>query len=500
MNLYTNEEMRAIDRDAMSRYGIAGTTLMDNAGRAIASFIAEHYSKDTQVAVVCGKGNNGGDGFACAHHLSNMGFRKIIVILLPHKEEIRGDALYHFEKIDLNKISIKTHDEIHVLKDCQLIVDAILGTGLKEEVREPYRAIIHFINAIQKQVVSIDVPSGLSSDTGEVLGTCIRAHATVTLAGMKVGVVLNQAAAYVGHLHIKDIGIPSALLKSGKKLLEKKYIQSLIPSRAISAHKGSFGHVLSIGSAPGMPGAVQMSALASLRVGCGISSIAHLVAIERPAMELISFKLGFLWKRKLKKILKNKSTVALGPGLGVSWKAKKIVRYILKNFSGPLVVDADALNCLSEMKNNNEIIDFLHQRKGEAIFTPHPGEFARLTHYETAHVQKNRTNYALECAKKWNVILVLKGSGTVIATPHGEAFINPTGNPGMASGGMGDVLTGMISGLLAQGLKPLQAAQLGVYLHGFIGDHLRDEKGAAGLLASDLIAKIPESLELLKTS
>ncbi|HLD74456.1 MAG TPA: NAD(P)H-hydrate dehydratase, partial [Bdellovibrionota bacterium] len=180
--------------------------------------------------------------------------------------------------------------------------------------------------------------------------------------------------------------------------------------------------------------------------------------------------------------------------------AKKMVHYILKNFQGPLVVDADALNSISEMKNGNEIIHFLQQRKTEAVFTPHPGEFSRLTHYSTAEVQKHRTEYAQEFAHKWNVVLVLKGSGTVIASPRGETFINPTGNPGMASAGMGDVLTGMIAGLLAQGLKPLQAAQLGVYLHGFIGDRLKDEKGVAGLLASDLMSKIPESLELFKTS
>src|SRR3989338_4730113 len=500
MNLYTNEEMRAIDRDAMARYGIAGAVLMDNAGKAVAHLIAEYYSSDTVVGIVCGKGNNGGDGFATAHHLSSMGFKKIVIILLPHKDEIRGDALNHFEKIDAHKISIKTHDDIHVLKDCQLIVDAILGTGLKEEVREPFRAVIHFINALQKQVISIDVPSGLSSDTGEVLGTCIRAHATVTLAGAKVGCVLHQAAPYVGHLHMKDIGIPAVLLRSNKKLLEKKNVQSLIPMRAIDAHKGSFGHVLSIGSAPGMPGAIQMSALAALRIGCGVSTIAHLAQIDRPALELISYKLGFLWKRKLKKLLKEKQALALGPGLGVSWKAKKMVHYILKNFQGPLVVDADALNSISEMKNGNEIIHFLQQRKTEAVFTPHPGEFSRLTHYSTAEVQKHRTEYAQEFAHKWNVVLVLKGSGTVIASPRGETFINPTGNPGMASAGMGDVLTGMIAGLLAQVLKPLQAAELGVYLHGFIGDRLKDEKGVAGLLASDLMSKIPESLELLKTS
>ncbi len=498
MNLYTNEEMRAVDRESMARYGISGITLMDNAGLAVAEFIAAHYSHELPVGIVCGKGNNGGDGFSTAQHLSRIGFQKVIVILLIEKEEIRGDALHHFEKLDTSKISIKTHKDIHVLKECHVIVDAILGTGLKEEVREPFKAVIHFINALQKQVVSIDVPSGLSSDTGEVLGTCIRAHATVTLAGIKMGTILNQAAPYVGHLHLKDIGVPGALLKSNKKLVEKKYVQSLIPARAIDTHKGSFGHVLSIGSAPGMAGAIQMSALAALRIGCGVSTIAHLAQLKQPALELMSYRLGFFWKRKLKKILKDKSAVSIGPGIGVSWKAKKIFLYVLKKYQGPLVVDADALNCLSEIKNNDDIIDFLHHRNSEAVFTPHPGEFSRLTHYSREEVQKHRVELALEFARKWNVILVLKGSGTVIASPRGEAFINPTGNPGMASAGMGDVLTGMIAGLLAQGLKPLQAAQLGVYLHGFIGDQLKNEHGIAGLLASDLISKIPEGLKLLK--
>ena len=499
MNLYTAQEMKKIDRDTTTQFGIEGLELMERAGCQVAEIIASQYPKHHSVGIVCGKGNNGGDGFVTARYLSERGFQNVALFLLLQKGELKGDALAHFKKINLEKVKIFESGELEKLKNYSIIVDAILGTGLEETVNDPYKQVIHFINALQKEVIAIDIPSGLSSETGEPQGASIHAKITVTLGGVKIGTVLNQASPYVGQLYVRDIGIPSSLLKSNKKLLTKERIRSLLPKREPQAHKNKFGHVLALGGSSGMEGAIQMTALSALRVGCGLVSVTSFTKLTPSHLEIMYHKLPYLfWKRKLKKILAEKNVVAVGPGLGQSKKANALIRSLLKEFRGSMVMDADALNCLSTLQQDPNIIKKIKDLPKKPVLTPHLGEFSRLTHYAKMEIEKNRVDLAAEFSKKWNVILVLKGSGTVIAEPGGEIWINPTGNPGMASAGMGDVLTGMIAGFIAQGLSSYEAAQLGVYLHGLAGDILKEEKGDAGLIATDIIEKLPETLQTLK--
>ncbi len=499
MNLYTSQEMKKIDRDALNQFDISAETLMERAGCEIAEIVASHYPKHPPVGIVCGRGNNGGDGFVTARYLIDRGFQSVAVFLLTRVEELKGTALTHFKKLNLEKIKVFDSSELENLKTDSIIIDAIFGTGLEEEVVDPYRQVIHFINALQKEVISIDIPSGLSGDTGEPLGCAIRAKMTVALGGAKVGTVLNQASPYVGQLYVRDIGIPLSLLKSNKKLLTKERVKNLIPKRDAQAHKNQFGHVLSLGGSQGMEGAIEMAALSALRVGCGLSSIASFTKLKNPPLEIMCHKLPFLfWKRRLRKILADKNVLALGPGLGQSRRATSLIHFLLKEFHGSMVIDADALNILSILQKNPNMIQKIKNLPKKPVLTPHPGEFSRLTHYTKQEIEKNRIDLAAEFSKKWNAILVLKGSGTVIAEPGGEIWINPTGNPGMASAGMGDVLTGIIAGFIAQGLSSYEAAELGVYLHGLTGDVLKKEKGDAGLIATDIIQKLPETLSSLK--
>ncbi|MBI2608023.1 MAG: NAD(P)H-hydrate dehydratase [Deltaproteobacteria bacterium] len=497
MNLYTIEEMQHMDDEAIEKHGVSPFSLMDQAGKGVSTLIASHYPKNLSVGILCGRGNNGGDGLVVARYLLQKGFQKILIILIPQIDNLKGEVLEHFKKIDQTKIKIYDHSHLELLKECDVIVDGLLGTGLKDEVRDPYKQIINYINALQKEVVAIDIPSGLQGNSGEPHGVAIKAKMTVCLAGAKVGLVLTQAASYVGKLHVIDIGIPKPLLNASKKLLTQEIITQLIPKRRVDAYKGSFGHILCVGGAYGMEGAIQMTALGALKVGAGLTTIASLSKLRTQSLEVMHQKLGFFWPWQLKKLFLKKKILALGPGLGISHKSKKILKFILKNYKDHLVIDADGLNCLSEIQKDADLEKLLKSRDHEPILTPHPGEFARLTHYKTEEIQKNRAECAFEYARKWNVILVLKGSGTVIASPRGEIFINPTGNPGMATAGMGDVLTGIISGFLGQGLNPLEAAQLGVYLHGLSGDHLKEKKGVAGFIASDLLEILPETIQFL---
>lgn len=389
------------------------------------------------------------------------------------------------------------------LVSTDLIVDGIFGTGLKGEVKGIIAEVINIINSSGKTVVSIDIPSGLNGETGEVLGVCVRATKTVTFAYPKPGLILHPGCEYTGELIIADISIPARIAgEMGLKmnLLDGETVARWIPKRPNNTNKGDYGRILIIGGSKGMIGACRLCARAAHRTGAGLvymavpESLYPVYAASLTETIAIPFDdggKGCLSKESidlLEKQIQGKDVIAAGPGLSVNEDTVEIVRWLVKNLQVPLVLDADALNAISHDAS------ILKELKATAVITPHPGEFARLTGKSISEIQKDRINAAKEFACKWNVITVLKGFRTVVALPDGTVYINPTGNPGMATAGTGDVLTGIIAGLIAQGKEPAYAACAGVYLHGLAGDRVATRIGEHGLIAGDLIEEIPHAI------
>jgi NAD(P)H-hydrate epimerase len=396
-----------------------------------------------------------------------------------------------------------------------LVADAIFGTGLSKNVTGKIAEIISFINSSDAPVISVDIPSGISSDTGQIMGEAVRADYTVTFGLPKRGHLLYPGADYTGRLFIEDIGFPEELLHSEKlkaELLEKGDVSLLIPERQQYSHKGDYGHVLIIAGSRGKTGAAFMCAKACLRVGAGLVTIgvpeSLLNVFQSRVTEEMTLRLpdkgdGTLSSKALEKILEFLSekadVLAIGPGISVTGDTKKLVKELLLKSAVPAVIDADAINSL---EGNKQI---LKKAKSPLILTPHAGEMAKLLRQSSvkdaeliAKIEKDRINTAVSYAKETGTYLVLKGVPTVIAVPEGRVFINPTGNSGMASAGTGDVLTGILSGLLGQGLSPLEASILGVYMHGLAGDIAAKSKGEHSLIASDIVDAIPEAFSFLK--
>lgn len=451
---------------------------MENAAKAVVESLKRNIPDlaKKRVAVVVGKGNNGGDGRIVARLLEGVAAKVRVAEIPPAPLLQRGDF--------------------------DVVVDALFGTGLSRPVEGEAKAAIEAINRSGAWVLSIDIPSGLSADTGETLGLAVKADVTVTMGRPKTGLLRSQAAPYVGRLEVADIGIPSDIykeMKSSESWVTAADISPWFRKREGDSHKGTYGHVLLIGGSEDKPGAVLLSGRAVLRTGAGLATVAlpdkafrkfPKNFLELMFVPLTSHRSGTLSKTAWTKLLKaaeGKKTVAIGPGLGVNADTKALVKNAILKLDVPLILDADALNALS--------LADLKKRKSPAILTPHPGEMSRLTGLSTAKIQKDRIGIARDFAVANGVLLVLKGSRTVTATPAGKVFVNSTGNPGMATAGMGDVLTGVIASLIAQGLEPERAAVAGVYLHGRAGDRVAERLGDRGLLASDVIDEMPQALK-----
>jgi len=517
MILVTAGEMQEMDRRTIETHGIPGLELMEKAGRGATRVLLDQFDAHTKagVGIICGKGNNGGDGFVIARCLAEKGIA-VSVYLLAKTAALKGDAAANYNRLaplNVEIIEIPDEDAFSKIKprlsDHGLLVDAILGTGLTSDVRGLFKTVINFINELNRDgvaVFAVDIPSGLNSDTGQPCGACIRAQSTATFGFAKTGHFLYPGAAYTGRLKIVDIGIPNHIAeKVGPKqyLLTSKQVRSYFHPRPADTHKGSTGHLLIVAGSPGKTGAAAMTAMSAMRTGAGLVTLGIpkslnpviesqvLEAMTEPLPERQDETLGESAFDTIMNLISQKKCLAIGPGLGQAEDTKKLVCRIIKESPVPVLVDADGLNNLA---GNTTILKKL---KVPIVLTPHPGEMARLMDITVADVQHDRIKSSRDFAVNFNVHVVLKGARTVVAHPDGKAYINPTGNSGMASGGMGDVLTGVIASLITQGFAPEAAAHAGVYLHGAAADTLAESIGPFGYLASDVMNAIPGEIKKL---
>jgi ADP-dependent NAD(P)H-hydrate dehydratase / NAD(P)H-hydrate epimerase len=510
MRVLNSAQMREADRRTIEDIGIPSLVLMENAGRQVVAAMETIHSDllERHVAVLCGRGNNGGDGFVIARTLLQRGI-DVSVFLLGRVADVRGDARTNLEilgRLGLTVIEVADGQawELHFseLSDCNLIVDAIFGTGLNAPIAGLIQTVVADVNASSIPVVSVDLPSGLSADSAEPIGDSIEAGVTVTIAAPKLPLVLPPAETRAGDVVIADIGIPAAILESldGPRvaLLTKPAMRELISPRTADTHKGDYGRVLVVAGSPGKTGAANLAAQGALRSGAGLVTVATPLSCQAivAAMGPEYMTEGLpetdegLDADAVERVLElARDVVAIGPGLGQAPATRDFVIRLVDRATMPLVIDADGLNAFSAEP------DRLAGREGrDVIITPHGGEMARLVGMSANEVQSSRLEIAQNFALAHHVYVVLKGHRTLIATPDGKIFINPTGNPGMATGGTGDVLTGMIAAWLAQLLDAEAACKLAVYLHGMAGDLAEADEGEVSMTAGDVAGHIGDAI------
>jgi NAD(P)H-hydrate epimerase len=515
MKILTAAQMQSLDRRTIEEAHISGLTLMSRAGAGVVHAMEQHFGPlaAKTVTVACGKGNNGGDGFVVARLLHRKGVR-VQVCVFASEESLSGDAKTMYKRF----VRAASKSQVHptpprdrfegLLRQSDVIVDALLGTGLSSSVTGPYQAAIDAMNRAGGEaaipIVAVDLPSGLHADNGAVMGSAVRAALTVTFGLPKLGLYVGLGIDHAGKIHIVDIGIPPEYVDavdSRISLLTPRYIRHLLPRHLPSSHKGTFGHAAIIAGSVGKTGAAVLAAKAALRVGAGLVTVAVpesvndvveaklLEAMTIPMPETDARSLSPEGLDRLAAFANDRTAAAIGPGLSTHPQTVNLTRSLIGSIDKPLVLDADALNALAGQT------ELLVTGKGPRILTPHPGEMARLSDHATPQsVNADRIGTATRFAQVSRAIIVLKGARTVLAAPDGTVAVCPTGNPGMATGGTGDALTGMIVGLLAQRLTPWDAACAGTYLHGLAGDLAAAEYGEAGMLAGDLIDRIPHAL------
>jgi len=510
MRVLNAAQMREADRRTIQEIGISSLVLMENAGRQAVAAMEAMYSdlSDRHVAVLCGQGNNGGDGLVVARTLMQRGV-DVSVFLIGRVTEVRGDARTNLEilgRLGLTVVEIADSQawELHFseIGDCTLIVDAIFGTGLNAPVSGLMETVVADVNAAAIPVVAIDLPSGLSADSYEPIGDSIEATMTVTLAAPKLPLVLPPGETRAGDIVIADIGIPSEVLEAVEgprvELLTRSAMRELVTPREPDSHKGDFGRVLIIAGSRGKTGAAHLAGIGALRSGAGLVTVATPTCcqpiVAGMAAEYMTEALDEtpdgLDPDGVERILElARDVIALGPGLGQAPRTREFIHALIERATTPLVVDADGLNAFSHDP------DKLAGREGrDVIITPHPGEMARLVGMSTEEVQASRLEIARNFAAAHHLYVVLKGHRTIIATPDEKVFINPTGNPGMATGGTGDVLTGMIAAWLAQLLDAEAACKLAVYLHGIAGDLAEADEGEVAMTSADLAGHLGDAI------
>lgn len=524
MKVVSNEEMNRLDHDTVNAYKVPGLLLMERASLevfyACQRLIKQHGL--VEVVIFVGPGNNGGDGLAVARHLEAEGL-DVKVVLLTQPGALSGDALANYHMLLTRQVPIieKMNQMTASLTSPmskRLVIDAIFGTGIRRQVEGVFLKAVQWINEQKSVILSIDIPSGVHGDTGQVLGEAVIATNTVTFQLPKVGNVCYPGAGYNGKLEVVSIGIPQALLNqqtSTAALPSKELMAQWLPKRPLTAHKGTCGSLLIIGGIEGYSGAGVLTARGAQRCGVGLVRTAvrksvnqvyeHLLpeVVTLPMEESVKqsadepSRLSEKGIRDIAKIAARSDAVVAGPGWGLGADWFTVLKDLVHMENKPLLLDADALNLISSH------LDWLKQRSLPPVLTPHPGEMSRLTGLSVDEINNNRLMVTARAAREWNAVVLLKGPGTIVGAPNGEIMVNTNGNPGMATAGSGDVLAGIIGAFLAQGLAPFQAAVLGCWLHGAAGDEAAKQAGEISLMASDIIACIPEVIgqlyELKKT-
>jgi hydroxyethylthiazole kinase-like uncharacterized protein yjeF len=479
-NVYQIDQIREIETLAKERFGITGITMMQNAGKAAFEHLTTLWPTARRIAVLCGTGNNGGDGYvlALAAHCRGM---EVTVWQVGDPEKIRNEALQVLDECKKAGVNIKTFTHAEHLQHSEVIVDAILGIGVRGEIDRTAKDAIDAINASKLPVLAIDIPSGIDANTGAVLGTAVAATATITFLGTKFGLLTGKGAAHAGKVHHHDLALPADIYPLLATRIEKLHLDKFkkyLQPRARDLNKGDVGHVLVVGGAEGFMGAARMASEAALRVGAGLVSVAtspkHAEFLNLTRPEIMCR--GIFTAENLAPLLAKATVIVVGPGLGQTPWSKMLLKEVLHS-KLPLVVDADALNILAEKP----------AARRNWVLTPHPGEAGRLLKKSTAEIQQNRLEALSKLKQIYDGVCVLKGAGTLVMGSDLLPALCVDGNPGMASGGMGDVLSGVIGGLIAQGIPLEDAAKLGVCLHAIAGDKAAEAGGERGLLAMDLM-------------
>jgi len=507
MKVSSVEEMRSLDREAVEKYGIPEEILMENAGDAVFRVIAQDTGiRDKTFTVLCGIGSNGGDGLVTARKILSGG-GSVRVYLLGDAEKFSGAARKNFEiakHLPLEMQSVETAGYLRTaVTHADAVIDAVFGTGLTREVKGLYRDVIDLVNEKGKRVYSLDIPSGIDGDTGRVLGTAVRAHATITFGLPKRGNILYPGYEYCGKLYVSPISFPPALQNRGDIRVSINEPVPL-PPRSREGHKGDFGEALFIAGAAGYIGAPYFAAYSFLKAGGGYSrlaapgSIAAHIAAKGSEIVLVpqkETKTGSIARRNrtaLLSLAEKMDFVVLGPGLSLHEETQDLVRELAAGIQKPLLIDGDGLTAVSSRPM------ILKKRKAATILTPHAGEMARLTKKKVADIESDRIGILRKTAEEMNAIIVLKGAHSLIGCPDGEIFINMSGNPGMAKAGTGDVLTGVIAAMHGIGLPVPEAVRMGVFIHGFAGDLAAEARGEDGISARDILDHLPLAMRLCR--
>lgn len=507
MKIADARTIRDIDRVAVEKYCILGLQLMENAGRGAADIISGELggAPGAKAAVFAGKGNNGGDGYVAARHLHNAGI-EVTVYSLCALDELKGDAAANASSWKKMGGEVKELLSIEAVKaasgsivKCDTVIDAIFGTGLSDEVTGHYGEAIRQLNSLAKKIVSLDIPSGINATTGAVLGEAVRAHVTATMAMPKLGLLLYPGRAHAGRVEVVDIGVPREAIEDPSirwNLLGHSDMSRILKPRKSESHKSSHGHLLVLGASPGMTGAAYMAGAAALRAGAGLvtvgvpESLHDIMEVKTTEVMTIGLpetgrRLGTAAYEDIRRLTANKTALVIGPGAGTSEELMKLIGLILQDIHIPVVIDADGLNSFAPR------ISSLKEMKAQVVLTPHPGEMSRLLNMKIQAIQADRIGAAEKLAGMTGATVVLKGAYTVIACPDGQIYLNPTGNPGLATAGTGDILAGMLGAFLAQGYGPFEASAAAVYIHGLAGDEAKSTSGELGMIATDLLEFIP---------
>lgn len=490
--LYRAEQVRELDRISIEEFGMDGFGLMQRAAESCFNALVEFWGGDGQILVLCGAGNNAGDGYVIAALAQQAGFN-VSVIYLSDPKKLRGSAAQAWQLAQKNGVNMDAWSAGYSVT-ADVVVDALLGIGLSGDVRSPYVDAIAAISASQARVLAVDIPSGLCADTGSVLGLAVKADVTVTFIGLKQGLMTASGSLYCGRLLYDDLAVPARVFDQlpadVQRILPQTLVASL-PPREADAHKGRHGHVLVVGGNSGMAGAAMLAAEAALYTGAGLVSVAtrpeHVSAFVARRPELMVKPV--MNAGQLERLLEGKDAVVIGPGLGQDVWAQSLLKVVL-NSDITVLLDADALNLLANQPS------LLEAHSGLRVMTPHPGEAAKLLRCENSSIQRDRFAAALKIHNDWRSIVVLKGAGSLVQSGDGT-YVCDRGNPGMAVGGMGDLLSGVIGSLLAQGVDGPVAARLGVWLHSAAADVVVEQQGVRGLLPSDLLVQIRQHVNNL---